>query len=375
MTVNKLLAFLLAIALLIVIVLSWNSVMVPLIDRTGGMLDEVLLFFSGGRGGSGIGECFDEEVSVPGVGKGELKVCGGYCEIRLEEEFFSGYPFDFSSEHFRYDMRTGIMNSRDIKRERWSNINNDKFLGIDVEMAGRYRDIYADMKDELRDSFFGGDEGKFESFMKFNSKDVLELRVEMSGYDRIYRRRGVGTYRWDWHTTEGASTRAQGGGTLTDEGLINDVWKYYEDGRNVYWGYKEEGASEKFPTGLYMESIARDSRFPEFINDKKEEWDEKMRAYEDLMVEMERVGINIGGSEYVLVFSGHCVGSTDHCTPLVLIDFPDDRVGVYYELGKIKLYSREKGEEYKIMSSLGDEEWGEIVRVNKFYGFFKDACK
>lgn len=345
----------------------------PLHERVEGMFNEVLLFFGIGEREGGDVECLKSvEVDIVDVGDGALKVCRGYCEIELDVEISSEF-FGFKSKRFKYDMRTRAMTDGGVKDEgKWYRINNEDYLGLDIEKAGAYRGIYVGMKDGLRDSFFDEDLERFESFMKFNPRSVLELKIDMGGYDRIYRR--YGGNRWDYHTTEGASTKAQAGGTYDDEMLIDDVWKYYKDGRSVYWGYKEDGASEEFPTGLHIDSIALASRFSKFINDKKDDWDRKSRVHEDTVEEMNGAEINIGGSGYVLDLYEHCI-NLNHCTPLIFINLVEDRVGVYYELGKIRFYSKENGDEYENVVIFLDDKWKDVIGINKFYEFLKDVCK
>jgi hypothetical protein len=61
-SVGKLMAIVLAVVLLVIVIFGWSGAVKPLADRTGGVINEVLIFF-GIRGDGGGVECIEEKVS------------------------------------------------------------------------------------------------------------------------------------------------------------------------------------------------------------------------------------------------------------------------------------------------------------------------
>lgn len=349
-TIGKLMAIVLLVVVLALVVYGVSSGLISLHGRTGGMFDEVLLFFTNwGVGGGNVEvECLEPvKINVDGVGDGKLTRCREYCEVEMEKSI--GY-FGSGIFHLEGDEISSVNDGAKY-------LQNNKI--VDVKVVGVYREVYSELKEEV-EIVFDNDLEKLKSFMKFDSEEVLEFKVVRPSYDM--------TYRWDgeeWAWFGGRYT-----GSVNDKNFIEPSWEdYNENGREILWGYYGVEKREKMKEGMsFLE-------FNNFIDDLRDDWDSRFFVYTEGVDKIEGLKIIVDDKEYLLgIRKAFTFGV--HNIPLVFVDLGEDKVGIYYIEGEPYFYSdNKKGEYNDFVVKISDGSWEDIVKLNKIYGVLKTRCQ
>ena len=196
-TVGKLMAIVLAVVLLVIVVFGWSNLIVPLYERAEGKVNEVLILLHVRDEAGGSVECIEKgEMTIVGVGVGDVRVCRDGCEVVLGEKLEDYIKFsDLNSNRFKYIRKDGSLKDGGVKDNgEWYSFDQS-YLGLDVEKVEKYRGVYFEMNKTLLENVFGGDLEKFESFMEFNPGDVLQFRHRVMGYQQTY---SWDDGKWDW---------------------------------------------------------------------------------------------------------------------------------------------------------------------------------
>jgi hypothetical protein len=178
-TVGKLMAIVLAVVLLVIVVFGWSSGVSSLVDRAGGMVDEVLILLRIKDRGGEV-DCFERDVVIDGVGEGRATYCKGYCEVEIEAEIEG---LDFKSSFFRFDGSSGWMGYKIEKDGEWD-WSPQAYYNLDVEKVDIARGLYGVYK-EAHEEYFNN-----------HKKSRLDMGLDVRSEVRVYVRIGSKLYRW-----------------------------------------------------------------------------------------------------------------------------------------------------------------------------------
>jgi hypothetical protein len=367
--VGRLMATILAVVLLIIIVLGWSGAIKPLSSQIGSRFNDVFLFYYNWRSDGDVPDCvFDkmsefkggsELVSILGVDR-DIEICRDYCYVRLgegNEVWFIGS----TPNRFRYDGKRDVLAGGRDESDKWYSLN-ENYLGLDVDMVEFYREIYSVLNETICDSVSDGvgcDLEKFESVMEFNSGNIPEVRVELSGLDSIY--------HWEDGKWSGMTGKNEVGFPSEIKFIKNLYDNYYSEGKKVLIWDRIEGDGVEIERGMSY------ANFGSLVHRLVTNWNSRVAEYEKWEEKIKSKKIILRGKEYGLEILKYELKGSVHTIPIISVDLGYDKVGVYYN-ERLHFYSEKDNDEYDYLVFFSDEEWDGLSKINKIYEFFKDIC-
>ncbi len=376
-TVGKLLSIVLLIIVIVLVV--WGITtggLNPLIEKTGGKFDEVLILLNKLRGidePSDV-DCIYENVDIDGVGQGLATFCKTECNISLNK------PLDyFNSNKFKFK-EGGIYS---FTGSSWFDESN---MIIDIEKTTLNRKIYSELKKRVLYEIFREEEinkDKLNSVLGFDEERLLRFKVLEEWGSPIFDWNGE---KWevDYGRSSGSKERFSSSKDL--ETGIREIYRYYIGDYKVTWGYiGEDEDNYKIPfTNTIGNSKNKahvdEGRFSEWLKKKVEEWNSNYLFYKEEINKLigEEKGISIDGEFYVFSL-GKRYSQGVHYLPLIYIEILEDKKGIYYEDNKFYFYSEEDKEvenynDYNFIITISNGIWEEIKKLNLVYDYLKVRC-
>jgi hypothetical protein len=370
-TIGKLLAIVLLIVVIVIVIWGLTTGgLTPLIERTGGKFDEVLILLSrlGGKQPSGA-ECVFQNVNIDGVGVGDSALCKTYCNISLNEELTHFNSKDFKFEDNKIFLLTEIKS--------W--IDENDYL-IDIDKVSLDRQVYFELKKSILLKIFGEESVDYNHLnlvLGFDEERVLEFRV-LSGDEPIFRWNGE---KWDVSYPRYTASQEREVG-------IKEIYGYYTDNYKVAWGYRGDDINlYKIPfTNTIGDSKDKshidEERFSIWLNKKIDEWNLNYSLHKEGLEKLkgETNDIIIDGKSYSVSF-GKSYFSGIHNVPFIYITILEDRKGTYYLDKKFYFYS-EKDENimkedyynYNFIRTSPESIWEDIKKLNLIYDYLKERC-
>lgn len=403
-TMGKLLTIVLAIVFLVLVIYGVSSGgLNPLIERAGGMFDQVLLLFGMEDRDVDLGDDCGApyRVDIAGVGSGLVTECLGECNINFDNAIpdvgkdilldISRTPFTLRSDMGNI-LENKIVNLAEIgeKREVYFLLRDTFYTAIrGVETSGV--PLAEDNSDEIKDLM-----GQWNDmlYLKVVRRGDLELKYQMrsSGGGDWYKLEGGEWVKKSWSDSEGLQ-----------EIYFESLDAMFSKDNEVYWRVGEydeyydayqslEGAELDSSTlggnndyqmipGMVGQigAIDDDDDYGAFFSwfvfkefELEGNRDKRVEGSRELIEKFRSPSINFGGENLPMLIG------FESGRPIVYIDsFP--QYGLLYGGGVLRLIETGGTGAWELSKDMvqiasGEERWQETIKINKIYDFLEGKC-
>lgn len=400
-TVSKVLAFALAIVLIVLIILGvFSGGLIPQIEKVGGKFDEVLILLSklGGSSGDAETDCVRENANINSVGTGLATLCKTECNFSLDDPV--GKTIKMNSFRLASGERTfkrDNLNCRFLLKTEVQEFCEDKNIIPLNEIAAAEREINAYRA--LLTSFNGaleiGTEKDYDQLSKTYDytklQDILGFLPDYN-YIEFHIWSPNKTYRWDgnkWTLFYGRYI------TNPESGILDDLQNAFINGNGVSWRYKleetEKGEGWKKPFteelgksgGRFFTSKPAESEddFRRWIIGKLNEWDGNLTRQKE-GVEL----LNENPNNVLIYFNGknfnYEIAKSSLNGRLYQIFYFEEngeKLGLHYDGEKLHLVKADSDGKFTIskydeFTRISDDEWEDIKKLNQVYDYLKERC-
>jgi hypothetical protein len=217
-TVGKLLTIVLLIIFLVLVVYGISTGgFRPIVERIGGMFDNVmiLIYRITGTGGEGnTGECYYTTANIDGVGAGMLVLCKDKCN------------FSLATHDDKLLFRNFVKTEKSffVQREGGHLLNRDRLI-INIEEGERARMLYRELRESIKE--VNEEDGmSFKDFSKFDSRPI---EFSFSGKGWVFSDNR--NYFWDGKVWYGGGAKA-----LREDIILKEMYEMHKKGYIITYG-------------------------------------------------------------------------------------------------------------------------------------------
>ncbi|MFA5061253.1 MAG: hypothetical protein WC494_02980 [Candidatus Pacearchaeota archaeon] len=399
-TFGKVFSLILVIIIIILIISGLISgQLVPLLEKTGGKFDEVLILLNklAGTDDPYETECIYGGTNIEDIGAGLLTLCKTECNISLEEPI--GNTIKMNSFRLALGERTFKRDKVDCKfllktKDQKEFCEDENIIPLeDLTKVEKEREAYKTLITSFNGALGIGSDEDYESLYKI--KDYNKLQDILGFLPNNYLEFKIWspdkTYRWDgekWTLFYGRYT------TNPESGILEDLENSFINGNKVSWRYKleENGENDGWKKPL-SEELGKSGggflapkptesaeEFRIWIIRKLNEWDRNLTRQKD--------GINLlkeNPNSVLIYFDGKnldykiiksIIGKYQY--QIFYFETAEEKFGLYYD-GELHLVKENSNggftiSEYDEFMSINDEEWEDIKKLNLVYDYLKKRC-